>query len=444
MRYGPREPLTHQVFLRVIPGWVVVAAVGSFSRNLEEESISDQTLDQAPGRRFAFVRNQDERMVAGLSSGIADVLEIEAVYVRAAFVSLALAGGIGILLYAVLWVISLDEVPPERLVALKDRFAARLPRQRLALWMLFGGVFLMLRSWGIWFGDSLVWSGTFISFGFALSWSRVDPSRRSRWATQTFTGEGGNWRSVALRILAGGVFMTGGLAIYLNSVDANALVGNVALAVGMTIAGILLVLGPWVWRLVGQIGAERSERIRSDERAEMAAHLHDSVLQTLALMQRTDDPKSMSMLARQQERELRGWLYGPEPSPDGETMRSALESAAARLESAHQVPIDVVIVGDAPMDDAVRALVAAAGEAITNAARHSGANLISVFAEADDANADVFVSDQGKGFILDGADPDRKGISESIIGRMERAGGEATITSEPGEGTEVHMSVRRT
>ncbi|MDF1595538.1 MAG: PspC domain-containing protein [Acidimicrobiia bacterium] len=416
----------------------------SFSRNPEEESISDQTPDQAPGWRFAFVRNQDERMVAGLSAGIADVLEIEAVYVRAAFVSLAFAGGIGILLYAVLWVMSLDEISPERLAALKDRFAAQLPRQRLALWVLFGGVFLMLRSLGIWFGDSLAWSATFISFGFALSWSRVDPSRRSRWATQTFTGEGGNWRSVALRILAGGVFMTGGLAIYLNSVDANALVGNVALAVGMTIAGILLVFGPWVWRLVGQVGAERSERIRSDERAEMAAHLHDSVLQTLALMQRTDDPKSMSMLARQQERELRGWLYGPEPSPDGETMRSALESAAARLESAHQIPIDVVIVGDAPMDDAVRALVAAAGEAITNAARHSGANLISVFAEADDAIADVFVSDQGKGFILDGADPDRKGISESIIGRMERAGGEATITSEPGEGTEVHMSVRRT
>jgi len=444
MRYGPRVSLRPQGFLRVIPCWVVIDAVGSFSRNPEEESISDQTLDQSPQRRFAFVRNQDDRMIAGLSTGIADVLEIEAVYVRAAFVALAFAGGIGILLYAILWVLSLDEVPPERVAAMQKRFAARLPRQRLALWMLFGGVFLMLRSWGIWFGDSLVWSATFISFGFALTWSRVDPSRRSRWATQTFTGEGGNWRSVAIRIVAGGVLMTGGLAMYLNSVDANALVGNVALAVGMTVAGIALVLGPWVWRLVGQLGAERSERIRSDERAEMAAHLHDSVLQTLALMQRTDDPKSMSMLARQQERELRGWLYGPEPSPDGETMRSALEGSAARLESAHQVPIDVVVVGDAPMDDAIRALVAASGEAITNAARHSGAELISVFGEATGDTADIFVSDQGKGFILDETDPDRKGISESIIHRMERAGGEAIITSVPGEGTEVHMSVRRT
>jgi len=382
-------------------------------------------------------------MVAGISAGIADMLEIEVVYVRAAFASLAFAGGIGLLLYGVLWAMSLDQVQSEQVDEMRERFAARLPRQKAALWLLFGGVFLMLRSLGAWFGDSLVWSATFISFGFALTWSRVDPSRRSRWAVQTFTGESGTWKSVAVRLMAGGVLMTGGLAIYLNAVNATALVGNVALAVGLTIAGILLILGPWVWRLFGQLGTERSERVRSEERAEMAAHLHDSVLQTLALMQRTDDPKSMSMLARQQERELRGWLYGPEPSPDGETMRSALESSAARLESVHQVPVDVVVVGDAAMDDAVRALVAASGEAITNAAKHSGAGLISVFAEATDETADVFVSDQGKGFDLENADPDRKGITESIVGRMERAGGEAIITTTPGEGTEIHMSVRR-
>jgi signal transduction histidine kinase len=383
-------------------------------------------------------------MVAGISAGIADVLEIEAVYVRAAFVSLAFAGGVGLLLYGVLWAMSLDEVPAEQIHEMREKYAATLPSQKAALWLLFAGVFLMLRSVGAWFGDSLVWSATFIAFGFALTWSRVDPSRRSRWATQTLTGESGTWRSAAIRIMAGGVFMTGGLALYLNSVDAIALVGNVALAVGLTIAGILLIFGPWVWRLIGQLGTERSERVRSEERAEMAAHLHDSVLQTLALMQRTDDPKAMSMLARQQERELRGWLYGPEPSPDGETMRSALETSAARLESVHQVPVDVVIVGDAPMDDSVRALVAASGEAITNAAKHSGAALVSVYAEVTGETADVFVSDHGKGFERGAADPDRKGISESIGGRMERAGGAAVITSTPGEGTEVHMSVRRT
>ncbi len=382
-------------------------------------------------------------MVAGLCAGIADVLDIETVYVRAAFVSLSFAGGAGLLLYGVLWALSLDPVDPKQMEDLRERYAARLPRQRAALWLLFGGLFLMLRSMGIWFGDSLVWSATFVSFGFALTWSRVDPSRRSRWTSQTFTGEAGTWRSVAFRIMAGGVLMTAGLAMYLQSVDAMALVGNVALAVGLTIAGVVLIFGPWVWRLIGQLGDERSERIRSEERAEMAAHLHDSVLQTLALMQRTDDPKAMSMLARQQERELRGWLYGPQPSADGETMRSALEATAARLEGAHQVPVDVVVVGDAPMDESVRALVAAAGEAITNAAKHSGASLISVYAETSDGSADVFVSDQGKGFDVGETDPDRRGISESIVGRLERAGGEAIITSQPGEGTEVHMSVRR-
>lgn len=383
-------------------------------------------------------------MVGGVCAGIADVLEIEVVYVRAAFVALSVAGGAGLLLYAVLWVLSLDDSGRQRLPELRNRYAARLPRQRAALWLIFGGFFLALRSMGIWFGDSLVWSVAFISFGFALTWSRVDPSRRSRWTTQTLAGEGASWRSVAVRIMAGGVLMTAGLAFYLNSVDANALVGNVVLAVGMTIAGILLVFGPWVWRLFGQLGEERSERIRSEERAEMAAHLHDSVLQTLALMQRTDDPKAMAMLARQQERELRTWLYGSGEATIGESMRSALETAAARVEASHQVPVDVVVVGDAAMDDAIRALVAAAGEAMTNAAKHSGAALVSVFGEVTDQSADVFVSDQGKGFDAAGIDGDRMGVSESIVGRMERAGGQATITSSIGEGSEVHMSVRRT
>ncbi|MFW2340453.1 MAG: PspC domain-containing protein, partial [Acidimicrobiia bacterium] len=150
--------------------------------------IATDSVDQSPRRRLAFVRDSDERMVAGVGAGIAGVLEVETIYVRAAFVSLAFAGGVGVLLYAVLWVLSLDPPEPERVAELNRRYAARLPKQRAALWLMFGGVFLMLRSMGIWFGDSLVWAATFISFGFALTWSRVDPSRRSRWATQTFTG----------------------------------------------------------------------------------------------------------------------------------------------------------------------------------------------------------------------------------------------------------------
>ena len=150
------------------------------------------------------------------------------------------------------------------------------------------------------------------------------------------------------------------------------------------------------------------------------------------------------MLARQQERELRGWLYGDDRPSDGETLRQALESLASRVEEIHQVPVDVVTAGDLPLNDALRALIGAAGEAVTNAARHSEGSMISVFAEVDGLNADVYISDQGVGFDTDSVPDDRRGIAESIIGRMQRQGGSAIVHSEPGEGTEVHLSVRQT
>jgi len=197
-----------------------------------------------------------------------------------------------------------------------------------------------------------------------------------------------------------------------------------------------------MWRLVNQLTDERRERIRLDERAEVAAHLHDSVLQTLALMQRTDDPRRMAMLARQQERELRTWLYGENPAA-GETLRQALEAVASRVEEIHQVPVDVVTAGDLPLNDSLRALVGAAGEAVTNAAKHSGGPMVSVFAEVEGSRADVYISDQGVGFDPASVPADRRGIAESIIGRMQRQGGSAIVHSEPGEGTEVHLSVRQ-
>jgi signal transduction histidine kinase len=388
-------------------------------------------------------RRRQGKVVSGLAGGIADVLEIDPVFVRAAFVALAAAGGIGILAYLVGWVLTLDEPEPEDVAALADRFAARLPRQRLALAIMVLGLLILLRSFGLWFGDSFVWPVALIAFGFALTWSRVDPSHRSRFAWRPSDGEAPDWRGWAARLMIGGVLMTAGIGMYLRSIDAMNLVGNVVLAVGLTVVGFLLIFGPWVWRLVAQLGSERSERIRSEERADMAAHLHDSVLQTLALMQRSEDPKRMAMLARQQERELRSWLYGPPPLTDGATLRGELEAAAVRVEEAHQVPIEVVGVGDVTVDESLMALVAAAGEAMTNAARHSGAEMVSVFAEVDDDAVDVFVSDLGKGFHLDNISADRRGIAESIFGRLERAGGRAEINSEPGEGTEVHLSVRR-
>jgi signal transduction histidine kinase len=200
-----------------------------------------------------------------------------------------------------------------------------------------------------------------------------------------------------------------------------------------------------VSRLVRQLGEERRERIRSEERAEVAAHLHDSVLQTLAMIQRSPSAEEMTSLARGQERELRTWLYGrTRPSPNGRRMLSeALDEAATRVERLHHVAVETVVVGDCPLDDRLRAVVDAAGEALSNAAKHSGARAVSVYVEVGPHTVQLYVRDQGRGFVPGSLAPDRRGISDSIVGRMERHGGVATIASEPAEGTEVHLRMPR-
>ena len=414
-----------------------------------EYTITDHVTDHLAGAGrvkrpgLAVRRRADDRILTGLAAGIAGVLEIDPVFVRAAFVTLSLAGGVGVLAYVAGWVLTLDDPDPKAVAALQEKVAVRGTRRRVALGMIFLGLLLLLKSLGLWFGDSLVWPTAMASFGFALTWSLIDQTRRSQWTRRAFPVGEANKGGSAARIIVGGVLMTAGLGLYLQSINAVGLVGGVVLAVVVTVFGFVLVFGPWMWRLINQLADERRERIRLDERAEVAAHLHDSVLQTLALMQRTDDPRRMAMLARQQERELRSWLYGNEQLTAGESLRQALEALAWRVEDVHQVPVDVVTAGDLPLNDPLRALVGAAGEAITNAARHSGGGLVSVFAEVEGPNVDVYVSDQGIGFELDSVPEDRRGIAESIIGRMQRQGGSAIVNSQPGEGTEVHLSVRQ-
>jgi len=205
--------------------------------------------------------------------------------------------------------------------------------------------------------------------------------------------------------------------------------------------GVLVAFGPWVRRLVVDLAGERNERVRQEERAEMAAHLHDSVLQTLALIQRSDDPAKMTMLARHQETELRDWLYGATPLDGVDLTSTALRRAAFKVEEDHGVPVDVVTVGDHPLDEPTKALVGAATEAMVNAAKHSGAPRVSLYFESTEDELSVYVTDQGKGFDPSGVGPDRKGIANSIQKRVQRAGGDVTIISEPGEGTELVMSL---
>ena len=217
------------------------------------------------------------------------------------------------------------------------------------------------------------------------------------------------------------------------------------LAPGAVAGALLLIAGPWVWRLALDRDAERTARIRGDERSDVAARVHDSVLQTLALIQRhANEPNRVVSLARRQERELRGWLYADQPIGDANaSLVAALSAAAGDVEELHGVRVELASAGDCPVDTAVSALVLAAREAMTNAAKFAVVEEIDVYVEVTDEAVSVFVRDRGAGFDPAAVPADRKGVAESIVGRMERAGGRATIVSSPGDGTEVELHLPR-
>ena len=309
---------------------------------------------------------------------------------------------------------------------------------------------LTLRATGAWFSDALVWPFVLIVAGAALLWrrsaaparvaperSRVEPSPEAQAARES--EEVRERAAVASRTGVGiALVITAGL-VFLQATGALDAARDVVLAVVVVLVVLGVIFAPWVLRLVRSLGAERSERIRSQERAEVAAHLHDSVLQTLALVQRNShDPREVAALARSQERELRDWLSGRTEEAAGGVARS-LEDAAADVERAHGVPVEVVTVGDRYLDPAAEALVAAAREAMVNAAKFGGGAPVDVFAETGPARTQVFVRDRGPGFDPDAIPADRRGVRESILGRMERHGGKANIVSGPDGGTEVEL-----
>ncbi len=374
-------------------------------------------------------RSTDNRVLAGVAGGLGSRTGIEPDLIRAAFVVLTFAGGIGAVLYAIGWVLARDGTAEE---------AEPLePRQQAAVGIMFAGSLLLLRSIGLWFGDTIVFPVALFAFGVAAIIARRFGEDRD-WLARITSDSGADSK---VRVVIGAVLVVGGATILLGSIDAIEQAGIVALAVAVTAAGLFLVLGPWVLRLVNDLSAERRERIRSDERAEVAAHLHDSVLQTLSLIQRTEDPRRMSTLARAQERELRSWLYDTGGTPG--KLRATIRQHASRVEHEYNVPIEVVAVGaDAAMTDRIQALAQAVGEAITNAAKHSGSEKVSVFLEGDGDQIEVFVADQGVGFDPERVPEDRQGITSSIIGRMKRSGGGAEIVSTEGEGTEVRIWVK--
>jgi signal transduction histidine kinase len=351
-------------------------------------------------------RAEGEGAIAGVCAGIGKSLRVDATLVRLTFAMLAFAGGAGIVAYGGAWL----ALAPERGPAPSAR------RRLLGFAALAIAGAIALRGFG--FSDSLIWPAALCGAGILLA-----------------RGRSGAPVVVGLSLVVIGVIVF---------VDQNATSGgrDAAFESSAVAVALLLLLGPWAWRLAAERDSERTARIRSQERAEMAARVHDSVLQTLALVQReAGDPRRVAALARRQERELRSWLY-PDPRSQGSGLASAIDAAAAEVEELHGVPVELVHTGDVPLDDRVEALVLAAREAMANAARHSGAEQVSVFVDVGEAEIAVYVRDRGSGFDPDAVPTDAHGIAESIRGRMNRAGGAATLTSSA-DGTEVELRLGR-
>ena len=280
-----------------------------------------------------------------------------------------------------------------------------------------------------------------VAMGIALGWR---PG-----GTDASVGSSGRLRfgALAARVAGGLVLCIGGLAVFVGQRVDLSTMRDTGIALAVALGGVALVLGPSVVRIARSLGAERDQRIRVQERAAVAAHLHDSVLQTLTLIQkRSDDPAATAALARHQERSLRRWLYGGTDldgaalAPDG--WRAAAEQMVGEVEDLHAVAVELVMVGDGELTLAVSAALAAAREALVNAAKFSGVLHLSMYCEWSGDRFSLFVRDRGKGFDLGLVDGDRRGISDSIIGRVRSVGGQATIRTAPGEGTEVEIWVR--
>ncbi|MEO5679223.1 MAG: PspC domain-containing protein [Acidimicrobiales bacterium] len=372
-------------------------------------------------------RPRQGRLIGGVCVGLEPVLGVPVGLIRFAFLLGALAGGAGIAAY-VAGVFLLPEV---------DRAPGPPPRgdpvELAAVLAVIVGGFLACRASGLWVADVVGFPGAAAAAGVALVWGRAEGR------TAILAGRGG-----PLRIAVGvTLVLVGGVAFLAATGDVGALGRSIALG-AVIIVGLLLVGGPAVGRLVEALRTERRDRIRSEERSEISAHLHDSVLQTLALIQvRAGDDREVQRLARRQERELRSWLRGQAPEAADATVAGLVGALAAEVEDDHAVRVEVVAVGDAPLDERLRALALAGREAVLNAAHHAGVTSIDVYLEVEPHRAVLFVRDRGKGFDPAAVDPDRRGLVESIHGRMARSGGRAEVRSTVGEGTEVELSVLR-
>lgn len=368
-----------------------------------------------------------DRVIAGVAAGWAQRWRVEPTVVRACVGVLTLVGGLGVVFYVVGALGSSPAVPTGTTPA-----PPVLARRDGAVLAATAAVMVAARAAGIWPGDGIMVPAAAVAAGVAVAWS---------FGSRGGHGAGLGWR--AGRVVAGIALVVAGVASLAGRTGGLSSIGASIGAIAVVVGGLAMFAAPAVGRLVRSLDDERARRIRDDERAALAAHLHDSVLQSLVLIQRSDDARRMSSLARRQERELRNWLYGANRDGEASSLHGAVEVVASEVERDHDVRVEAVVVGDQPLDDAARTLVAAVREALVNAARHAGVEHIDAFVEVEADLLTGFVRDTGCGFDHEAVPADRRGISESIVGRAQRAGGSATVLSRPAGGTEVEIRIPR-
>ena len=381
-----------------------------------------------PMSRLPTVPRSSDRVITGTAGGWADAYGIDPTVVRVALALLTFVAGLGAVVYAVMFVVS---NPPDSATS-TDPVA---PDHRRDLAVATGTAALLVgaRHLGVWPGDRIMLPAAAVALGVAIAWSRANHSVERRHPLI----------QPIVRLAAGVALLIAGVASLANLTGGLGSVGASLSAIAVVLGGLAMFGAPALGRILRDLDEERSMRIREDELARVSAHLHDSVLQSLVLIQRSDDPRRMANLARRQERELRAWLYGDAPIGDPVSLHAAIEALTTDLEADHDVRIEAVIVGDQPLDDEARTLIAALREAIVNAARHADVDRIDVFVEADDAELTGFVRDTGRGFDTAHIPTDRHGVNDSIVGRVQRAGGAATVDSNVGVGTEVELRIPR-
>jgi signal transduction histidine kinase len=393
------------------------------------------------GRSARLYRTSNGRVVAGVCTGLSQHIGLDVWTIRSIFVLLAFMNGSGVLAYVALWAL----VPQAG--EFDEEQAAPEPESswRLGPLLAFGaaalGLLLLAARAGLGAAGGFTIPLVLLGLGVAVLWRVADDAQRERWrAAATATGTGSRaWIRLAIGIFLASIGF--GALIAVNGGFVAALYGVGAVAV--VLLGVAAISGPWLYRLSREASDERRERIRSQERAELAAHVHDSVLQTLTLVQRAaDDPREVVRLARAEERALRGWLYAPERAAAG-TFSPSLERIAAEVEEMHGGTVDAVIVGDTDVDEALAATLQAAREAIVNAVKYaSDDGPVSVYAEVGERDVSIFVRDRGPGFDVAAVPADRHGVRESIVGRMERHGGRAAVRSDS-DGTEIELEMPR-